>query len=220
MRAPRPCLCTRQVPVLRIRLRRTWFPVRTILQSSSVVSSIKFCYHPWQFTGYPTLGFQRCAGVVGGVVPLIILAVVVALFFGRRARGRGTQEMPEYYKGQPTSPTLTATSANLPYTSHHVGSPILVHIVRFVSHGVADIQCFISAEYLWNTRSVRWDARALICDYTELAGGRPYRDCNLTGTSLIARRAMDFGLAFPRAFLLSVPFLVRDYFLFRCSHLL
>ena len=123
MRAPRPCLCTRQVPVLRIRLRRTWFPVRTILQSSSVVSSIKFCYHPWQFTGYPTLGFQRCAGVVGGVVPLIILAVVVALFFGRRARGRGTQEMPEYYKGQPTSPTLTATSANLPYTSHHVSSP-------------------------------------------------------------------------------------------------
>ena len=43
-------------------------------------------------------------------------------------------------------------------------------------------------------------------------GGSPYRDCNLTETSLIHWQAMDFGLGFPRTFLLSVLFLMRASF--------
>jgi len=71
-----------------------------------------------------------CVGVVGGVVPLAILAVVAFIFIRRRRRQAGgtqlqpqIQEVSEYWKTQPPmSPILSPTSPSLPYNPYYVSS--------------------------------------------------------------------------------------------------
>ena len=68
--------------------------------------------------------------VVGGVVPLAILAAVAFIFIRRRRRQAGgtqpqpqIQEASEYWKTQPpTSPILNPTSPSLPYNPYYVSS--------------------------------------------------------------------------------------------------
>ena len=62
---------------------------------------------------------------------LAALAAVAFFIIRRRKQGRGnqppppppTQEVPEYYKVQPTSPILRPTSGNTSYSHYYVRSP-------------------------------------------------------------------------------------------------
>ena len=83
-----------------------------------------------------SLDSRQSVGVVGGIVPLIILAVVVALILHRRRQARvqpHVQATTEYYGGQPRSPTLASFGSNPPPPVYYVSFPYnCVHLVRSV----------------------------------------------------------------------------------------